>query len=66
MNAPIAIANPRFGNLLDPGVQFGLLTAAMPVMIAGSASPQYSASTPDADFPFPSHLIYQFPLAGRP
>src|ERR1700677_1297445 len=47
MNAPIAVADPRSANLLDPGFKTGLLAATGSVMKRGTIEFQDAACSPD-------------------
>ena len=51
MDAPVAIADPRGPNLLDPSFQAGRLAATGFVMIGGPIEFQDRARPPDRDAP---------------
>ena len=51
MDAPVAVADPRGPNLLDPSFQAGLLAATGFVMIGGPIEFQDRARPPDRDAP---------------
>src|SRR5579863_9167472 len=56
MDAPVAVADPRGANLLDPSFQAGLLAAARFVVIGGTIEFQAAARPPDRDAPTVSAL----------
>jgi hypothetical protein len=66
MDAPIAVADPRGANLLDPGFKTGLLAATGFVMIAGPIEFQDAACSPDRYAPFATDRRRQLALASRP
>ena len=66
MNAPVAIADPRGANLLDPSFKAGLLTATGFVMKGRAIELQNAACAPDRYAPFVTDRRRQLALASRP
>ena len=66
MNAPVAIADPRDANLLDPSFKAGLLTATGFVMKGRAIEFQNAARAPDRYAPFVTDRRRQLALASRP
>src|ERR1700733_8304346 len=66
MNAPIAIANPRLANLLDPLFEGSLSGATRLVVVGGRIDQEHAAGSPDRYIPIAAHLINELALADRP
>ena len=66
MDAPIAVAHARLGDLLRPLLQLGLIGAAPTVMVARSFRPKHAARPPDADLPRAPDIIDPLPAPIRP
>src|SRR5580692_406977 len=66
MDAPVAIADPRGANLLNPSFQAGLLTATGFVMKGRAIEFQNAACAPDRYTPFVTNRRHQLALASRP
>jgi hypothetical protein len=66
MDAPVAIAHPRLGDLLDPLHQDGLPGTFGTVVVSRSIDRQSLAGTPDADLPNHPNLVDHLSLPGRP
>jgi len=66
MDAPIPVAYPGLGDLLDLQLENGLIVAAGPVMVGRSPGPQHTTRAADADLPVGSNLINKRPAASRP
>lgn len=59
VNAPIAVAHTRLGNLLDPILQIGLRRTRGFKLVARPACAEHIARPPDADLPDTTQLINQ-------
>src|SRR4029077_16981540 len=66
MDAPVAIADPRGADLLDPGFEAGLLPAGRFVMISRPIQFQDAARPSDRYIPFITNRPRQLALASRP
>ena len=66
MDAPVAIADPRGANLVDPSFKAGLLTATGFVMKGRAIEFQNAACAPDRYAPFVTDRRRQLALASRP
>jgi hypothetical protein len=66
MDAPVAIADPRGADLLDPSFEAGLLAATGFVMISRPIEFQDAARPPDRDAPIIANRRRQLALASRP
>src|SRR5215468_11926274 len=66
MHAPIAVANPRLADLLDPSFEHGLSGAARLVVVGGRVEQQHPTGPSDRHIPLPTHLVHQLALPHRP
>jgi hypothetical protein len=66
MDAPVAIADARGANLLDPGFEAGLLAATGFVMKGRAIEFQDAARPSDRYIPFITNRNRQLALASRP
>ena len=66
MDAAIAVAHARLGNLPDPFLEVGLIYSLATIVVARSFRPERSASTPDADLPSAANIIDQLAPPIRP
>src|SRR5690348_8273997 len=66
MNAPIAVAHPRLGDLSDPGLQMRPVRAAALVVVGRPFCTDHATSSPDRDRPGAAQIIDDLPPpAGR-
>jgi hypothetical protein len=65
VNAPIAIAHPRFRDLLDPLPKLCLLGSPTTVVIGRSLYWQGAASSTNVHLPFRPYVVDHRPLPGR-
>jgi len=66
MDTPIAIANARFGNLLDPLFQIGLIAANGFVLLGRTMRLHDPACAAFTNSPDRHHIFHQFAFAIRP
>jgi hypothetical protein len=65
VNAPITVANPGGGDLLDPFGQLSLPGSTGAVVVGRSFDRQRTASTSNAHSPGRARMIHHLPLSGR-